>query len=78
MVRWGAQATISAALAPSSRRQGLQHLSPEVLEALAFCGRHPRVAEQAAQALFEIQLVMPGWSLDPEFMALLPYEGCLY
>lgn len=31
MVRWGAQATISAALAPSSRRLRFQRLSPEML-----------------------------------------------
>jgi hypothetical protein len=36
MVRWGAQATISAALAPSSRRHRFQRLNLEVLVALAF------------------------------------------
>jgi hypothetical protein len=73
MGRWGAQTIISAALAPSSRRHRFQRLSPEVLEALAFCSSHPRVAEQAAQALFKIQMAAPGWPLDPEIMALLHY-----
>ena len=48
-------------MAPSSPRLRFQRLSPEVLEALAFCSSHPRVAEQAAQALFEIQAAAPGW-----------------
>jgi hypothetical protein len=60
-------------MAPSSPRLRFQRLSPEVLEALAFCSSHPRVAEQAAQALFEIQAAAPGWPQDPEIMALLPY-----
>jgi hypothetical protein len=73
MVRWGDQATISAAMAPSSRRHRFQRLSPEVLEALAFCSSHPRVTEQAAQALFKIHVTAPGWPLDPAIRALLPY-----
>ena len=77
MVRWGDQATISAALAPSSRRHRFQRLSPEVLKAMAFCSSHPRVTEQAAQALFKIQVAAPGGPLDPEIMALLPYRGCV-
>jgi hypothetical protein len=60
-------------MTPSSRLLRFQRLSPEVMEALAFCSRHPRVAEQAAQALFEIQMAAPGWPLDTEIMALLPY-----
>ena len=60
-------------MAPSSRHHRFQRLSPEVLEALAFCSRHPRVAEQAAQVLFEIQASAPAWPLEPEMMALLPY-----
>jgi hypothetical protein len=60
-------------MVPSSRHHRFQRLSPEVLEALAFCSSHPRVAEQAAQALFEIQAAAPGWPQDQEIMALLPY-----
>jgi hypothetical protein len=60
-------------MAPSSRQLRFQRLSAEVLEALAFCSSHPRVTEQAAQALFKIQLDTPGWPLGPEIMALLPY-----
>ena len=60
-------------MAPSSRRHRFQRLSPEVLEALAFCSSHPRVAEQAAQALFDIQVAAPGWPLNREILALLSY-----
>lgn len=41
-------------MAPSSRRHRFERLTPEVLLTQAFYSSHPRVAEQAAQALFEI------------------------
>ena len=60
-------------MAPSHRLARFQRLSPEVLEALAFCSSHPRVAEQAAQALFELQAAAPGFPKDSAVLALLPY-----
>jgi hypothetical protein len=45
-----------------------------VLEDLAFCsGRWPRLAELAAQVLFERQAAAPAVPVDPELEALLPY-----
>ena len=41
-------------MAPSSRRHRFERLTPEVLLTQAFYSSHPRVAKQAAQALFEI------------------------
>jgi hypothetical protein len=58
---------------PSDRLARFQRLSLEVLEALAFYSSHPRVAEQAAQALFELQAAAPGFPKDSAVLALLPY-----
>gem|GEM_PF-1248764 len=48
-------------MASQSRKIRLQQFSAPLLEALAFCSeRHPRLAELAAQALFEQQLAAPA------------------
>jgi len=60
-------------MTPSSRRHRFERLIPELLEEVAFFSSHPRVAAQAAQALFEIQLASPRRPKAPEVMALLPY-----
>ena len=60
-------------MAPSHRLARFQGLSPEVLDALAFCSSHPRVAEQAAQALFELQAAAPGLPQDSAVLTLKPY-----
>ena len=60
-------------MAPSHPLARFQRLSPEVLEALAFCSSHPRVAEQAAQALFELQAPALALHQDSAVLALLPY-----
>ena len=50
----------------------LQQLSWQSLEDLAFCSRTPRLAEVAAQLLFERQLQAPA-ATDPRLAALLPF-----
>ena len=41
---------------------------------LAFCReRYPRLAELAAQVLFEQQVAAPAVPVDPELEALLPF-----
>ena len=61
-------------MAPLSRKAQLQQFSWQVLESLAFCsGRWPRLAELAAQVLFEQQAAAPAMSVDPELEALLPF-----
>ena len=50
----------------------LQQLSWQSLEDLAFCSRTPRLAEVAAQLLFERQLHAPA-ATDPRLEALLPF-----
>lgn len=50
----------------------LQQLSWQTLEDLAFCSRTPRLAEVAAQLLFERQLQAPA-ATDPRLAALLPF-----
>jgi hypothetical protein len=46
-------------MASQSRKIRLQQFSAPLLEALAFCERTPRLAELAAQVLFEQQLAAP-------------------
>ena len=61
-------------MAPLSRKAQLQQLSWQVLEDLAFCSeRWPRLAELAAQVLFEQQAAAPAVPIDPELEALLPF-----
>ncbi|MCS5697489.1 hypothetical protein NZK32_00300 [Cyanobium sp. FGCU-52] len=61
-------------MASLSRKAQLQQLSWQVLEDLAFCSmRWPRLAELAAQVLFERQSAAPAMPVDPELEALLPY-----
>jgi hypothetical protein len=61
-------------MAPLSRKAQLQQFSWQVLDDLAFCsGRWPRLAELAAQVLFEQQAVQPLAPVDPELEALIPF-----
>ncbi len=61
-------------MAPISRKAQLQQFSCQVLEDLVFCGeRWPRLAELAAQVLFEQQAAAPAMPVDPELESLLPY-----
>ena len=61
-------------MASLSRKARLQQCSSELLEDLAFCSeRYPRLAELAAQVLFEQQRLNPPMAIDPELEALLPY-----
>ena len=61
-------------MASLSRTAQLQQLSWQVLEDLAFCSeRYPRLAELAAQVLFEQQSAAPATPVDPELEALLPF-----
>lgn len=62
-------------MASLSRKARLQQCcSWQVLDDLAFCReRYPRLAELAAQVLFEQQLAAPAVPVDPELEALLPF-----
>jgi hypothetical protein len=61
-------------MASLSRKARLQQFSCQLLEDLVFCGeRWPRLAELAAQVLFEQQAAAPAMPVDPELEALLPY-----
>ena len=61
-------------MAPLSRKARLQQFSWRVLDDLALCSeRFPRLAELAAQLLFEHQAAAPAMPVDPELEALLPY-----
>ena len=60
-------------MASLSRKMQLQQLSWPILEDLAFCSRTPRLAELAAQVLFEQQLVQPQPPVDPALEVLLPW-----
>ncbi len=61
-------------MASLSRKSQLQQLSWQVLEDLVFCGeRWPRLAELAAQVLFEQQAAAPAMPVNPALEALLPY-----
>ena len=63
-------------MASLSRKAQLQQFSWQVLEDLAFCSaRWPRLAELAAQVLFEQQAAAPALPVDPELEALIPSEA---
>ncbi|MEI7665794.1 MAG: hypothetical protein WCI65_07090 [Synechococcaceae cyanobacterium ELA263] len=57
-----------------SRKSALQQCSWQMLDDLSFCGqRYPRLAELAAQVLFEQQCAQPGVPVDPGLEALVPF-----
>jgi hypothetical protein len=61
-------------MASLSRKIKLQQFFWQVLEDLVFCGeRWPRLAELAAQVLFERQSAAPAMPVDPELEALIPF-----
>jgi hypothetical protein len=61
-------------MAPLSRKSRLQQFSWQVLDDLAFCSeRYPRLAELAAQVLFEQQAAQPLARVDPALEALVPF-----
>ena len=61
-------------MASLSRKARLQQCCWELLDDLAFCReRYPRLAELAAQVLFEQQAVQPLAPVDPELEALIPF-----
>ncbi len=64
----------SPPMASFSRKAQLQQFSWQLLEDLVFCSeRWPRLAELAAQVLFEQQAAAPAMPVDPELESLLPY-----
>jgi len=64
----------SPPMAPLSRKARLQQFSWQVLDDLALCSeRYPRLAELAAQLLFEQQAAQPLASVDPALEALIPF-----
>jgi hypothetical protein len=61
-------------MASLSRKARLQQFSWQVLDDLALCSeRYPRLAELAAQLLFEQQSAAPAVALSPEVEALIPF-----
>jgi hypothetical protein len=61
-------------MAPLSRKARLQQCCWELLNDLAFCSeRYPRLAELAAQVLFEQQAAAPLVGVDPGLEALIPF-----
>ncbi len=61
-------------MASLSRKARLQQFSWELLDDLAFCSeRYPRLAELAAQVLFEQQAAQPLVLVDPGLEALVPF-----
>jgi hypothetical protein len=61
-------------MASLSRKARLQQFCWQVLEDLAFCSaRWPRLAELAAQLLFEQQSARLAVPVDPELEALIPF-----
>jgi hypothetical protein len=61
-------------MASLSRKAQLQQFSWQVLEDLVFCSeRWPRLAELAAQVLFEQQAAAPAMPIDPALEALIPF-----
>jgi hypothetical protein len=61
-------------MASLSRKARLQQFSWQVLDDLAFCSeRYPRLAELAAQLLFERQAARPVAPVDPGLEALVPF-----
>jgi hypothetical protein len=64
----------SPPMAPLSRKSRLQQFSWQVLDDLAFCSeRYPRLAELAAQLLFEQQAARPLAPVDPGLEGLVPF-----
>ena len=64
----------SPPMASLSRKARLQQCCWELLDDLAFCReRYPRLAELAAQVLFEQQLTQPLVAVDPALEALIPF-----
>ncbi len=64
----------SPPMAPLSRKARLQQFSWQVLDDLALCSeRYPRLAELAAQLLFEHQAAQPLAPVDPALEALIPF-----
>ena len=61
-------------MASLSRKARLQQCCWELLDDLAFCSeRYPRLAELAAQVLFEQQAAQPLVLVDPALEALIPF-----
>jgi len=61
-------------MAPLSRKAHLQQFSWQVLDDLALCSEcYPRLAELAAQLLFEQQAAAPLVAVDPALEALIPF-----
>ena len=61
-------------MASLSRKAQLQQFSWQALEDLVFCGeRWPRLAELAAQVLFEQQAAAPAVPVDSALEAFLPF-----
>jgi hypothetical protein len=61
-------------MASLSRKARLKRYSWPLLEGLAFCSeRYPRLAELAAQLLFEQQAAQPLAPVDPALEALIPF-----
>jgi len=61
-------------MASLSRKARLQQFSWQVLDDLALCSEsYPRLAELAAQVLFELQAAQPLAPVDPGLEALVPY-----
>lgn len=61
-------------MASLSRKACLQQCCWELLDDLAFCReRYPRLAELAAQVLFEQQSAQPLAPVDPALEALIPF-----
>ncbi len=64
----------SPPMASLSRKARLQQCCWELLDDLAFCReRYPRLAELAAQVLFEQQSAQPLAPVDPALEALIPF-----
>jgi hypothetical protein len=64
----------SPPMASLSRKALLQQCCWELLDDLAFCReRYPRLAELAAQLLFEQQAAQPLVAIDLALEALIPF-----
>ena len=61
-------------MASLSRKARLQQCCWELLDDLAFCReRYHRLAELAAEVLFEQQSAAPAMPVDPALEALVPF-----
>ena len=61
-------------MASLSHKARLQQCRWELLDDLAFCReRYPRLAELAAQVLFEHQAAQSPVPVDPAWEALIPF-----